>query len=129
MNKKILIVEDEKALREALRDKLVKEDFIVVEATNGEEGLVMVTKEQPDLILLDIIMPKMDGFTMAEKMREIERSKGLAEGRTPIIFLTNVDEEKGLPSGQKLGIYDYLVKSDWGLQNIVKKIKDKLDID
>lgn len=128
MDKKILIVEDEKALRDALSDKLKNEKFVVIEATNGEEGLKMAVEEQPDLILLDIIMPVMDGFTMIGKLREAEKTKGLTEDRIPIILLTNVDQEKGMGPGQKLGIYDYLVKSDWGLQNIVKKIKDKLDM-
>lgn len=128
MDKKILIVEDEKALRDALSDKLTSEKFIVIEAVNGEEGLKMAIEEKPDLILLDIIMPVMDGFTMIGKLREAEKTKGLAEGKIPIILLTNVDQEKGMGPGQKLGIYDYLVKSDWGLQNIVKKIKDKLDM-
>lgn len=127
VTRKILIVEDEAALREALRDKLEKENFDVLVATNGEEGLQLATKEEPDLILLDIIMPKMNGYTMAKKLREIEKAKGIVEPKTPIIFLTNVDQEKGMAAGQQLGIYEYLVKTDWGLANIVKKIKDTLE--
>ena len=122
MDKKILIVEDEVALREALRDKFQREDFIIIEASNGEEGLKKAIDEEPDLILLDIIMPKMDGFTMVQKLREAEKDKGVEEAKIPVIFLTNVDEEKGMSPGQQLGVYDYLVKSDWGLKDIVKKL-------
>jgi CheY-like chemotaxis protein len=131
MTKKILVVEDEIALREALHDKLEKEGFEVIIANNGEEGLQKAIKEEPNLILLDIIMPKMDGFAMAQKLREMEKEEETKKGteipKMPIIFLTNVEQDKGMPSSQKLGIYEYLVKTDWGLDNIVKKIKDTLE--
>lgn len=126
--KTILIVEDEKPLREALEAKL-RRDFETIETSDGEEGLKAAIEQEPDLILLDIIMPKMDGFTMAKKLRAYERSKGiLANNQIPIIFLTNLAEERGMGEGQKRGIYDYLVKSNWTLDSIVKKIKDKLNI-
>ena len=72
MNKKILIVEDELSLREALAKKLVSENFEVLEAENGQIGLEVATREKPDLILLDIIMPVMDGMTMLKKLKENE---------------------------------------------------------
>ena len=126
MTKTILIVEDEDTLRNVLREKLEKENFSVLEAKNGQEGLDLALAKKPDLILLDIVMPVMDGLTMAKKIREEERKAGkLSEGQMPIIFLTNLSDEKTLSSGQQAGVYDYLVKATWTLDGIIKKIKDK----
>ena len=73
-NKKlVLVAEDEKILRDALRLKLVSEGFSVLEAKNGEEGLEIALKEKPDLMLVDIVMPVMDGLTMLQKIYEIEK--------------------------------------------------------
>ena len=126
MTRTILIVEDEDTLRNVLREKLEKENFAVLEAKNGQEGLDLALAKKPDLILLDIVMPVMDGLTMAKKIREEERKAGkLSEGQMPIIFLTNLSDEKTLSSGQQAGVYDYLVKATWTLDGIIKKIKDK----
>lgn len=118
---KILIVEDEKPLRDILVDKFKKEDFEVLEAADGEKGLKLALAENPDLILLDIVMPLMDGLRMAKKLRE-------ANNQIPIIFLTNLSEEKYRTNGQKEGIYDYLVKSNWTIEAVVQKVKDRLGI-
>lgn len=129
MTKTILIVEDENPLRKALQDKLTQENFNVLEAKDGQEGLNIALEKKPDLILLDIVMPVMDGLTMSKKLREEERKEGkLSEGQIPIVFLTNLSDEKSLSSGQQEGIYDYLVKSSWTLDGIVKKINDKLGL-
>lgn len=129
MSKKILVVEDEQALRDALVNKLKLEEFEVFEATNGKEGLDIAIDEKPDLILLDVIMPIMDGFSMTDKLRQYEReSKVLVDNQIPIIYLTNLDEEKGRGEGQKHGVYDYLVKTNWKIEDVVKKVKDKLNL-
>lgn len=129
MTKTILIVEDEDALRTVLKQKLENENFAVLEAKNGKEGLDMALAKQPDLVLLDIIMPIMDGFTMVKRLREEERKQGkLTENQIPVMFLTNLSDEKALSSSQKEGVYDYLVKSSWTLDSITKKINDKLDL-
>lgn len=125
--KKILIIEDERPLREALRDKLQKEGFDTLEAADGREGLELALKEEPNLILLDIIMPVMDGFTMAERLREEESKRNvLANNSIPIILLTNLSGVENMAEAQKHGIYTYLVKTDWKIENVVKKIKDTL---
>ena len=126
-NKKILVieeVEDDAHLREVLRDKLAHEGFSVLQAKNGQEGLETALREHPDLILLDIAMPGMDGITMMEKLRQTDEWGK----RVPIILLTNlsVDDER---INQAIADYDpayYLVKSDWTIDALVGKIRDRL---
>ncbi|MBM2820887.1 MAG: response regulator with CheY-like protein receiver domain and winged-helix DNA-binding-like protein [Candidatus Berkelbacteria bacterium] len=127
MSKTILIVEDEKSLRNVLRQKLEHENFEVLEATNGQEGLDQAIKNNPDLILLDIVMPVMDGFTMIEQLRNHEHERGILVGnQIPIILLSNLSDQEKFAESQKKGVYDFLVKSDWTLEAVVVKIKNKL---
>jgi len=119
--KKILIVEDETSLRNALRDKLMLEGFITLEAKNGEEGLDVALRDHPDLILLDIIMPKMDGLTMLKKLREDVWGKN-----TKVILLTNLNDNEKVSEALLQGSYDYLVKSDWKIEDVVTKIRARL---
>jgi DNA-binding response OmpR family regulator len=126
-NKKILIVEvveDESSLRNALKDKLEREGFIMLEAKNGEEGLEVALSEHPDLILLDIIMPQMDGLTMMKKLRhENEWGKSV-----PIILLTNLsaDDEKINQAITESEPAYYLVKSNWTINDLIGKIRERL---
>lgn len=123
-NKKtILIVEDEVSLRNVLYDKLSIEGFVVFEAKNGEEGLAVALREHPNVILLDIIMPVMDGITMLYELRKDPWGKD-----AKVILLTNLSEAERVSQSQRQGVYDYLVKSDWKLEDIVKKVKEKLVI-
>lgn len=123
MKKKILIIEDELSLLMALREKFKSEDFKVIEAKNGEEGLKMAAQKNPDLILLDLIMPVMDGITMFKKLRLTETGKDL-----PIIILTNLSDERAVSQSLEGGVTDYLVKTNWQLDDVVKKVKGKLGI-
>ena len=97
--------------------KLMLEGFIVLEAENGEEGLDVALRDHPDLILLDIIMPKMDGLTMLKKLREDVRGKN-----TKVILLTNLSDNEKVSEALLQGSYDYLVKSDWKIGDVVAKI-------
>lgn len=125
--KKILLVEDEPSLRKVMRDKLELENFEVYEAENGEEGLKKTIDLKPDLILLDIIMPIMDGLTMARKIREEEKESGqLANMHTKIILLSNLGDEENIAKAQTNGIYTYLVKSNWKIEDLTKRIKQEL---
>lgn len=119
--KSILIVEDEKTLREILRDKLEISKFDVFEAKNGEEGLSISLEKHPDLILLDIIMPVMDGMTMLKKLREDEWGKN-----AQVLLLTNLTSAEKMTESIEQGVYHYLIKSDWKLHDLIKKIEDKL---
>lgn len=121
-NKKILIVEDEVAVFNALKDKLLINGFEVLEAKNGKEGLSLALKEHPDLILLDIIMPKMGGITMMKNLRS--DSWG---AKVPIIILTNLNSDDSIIKA----IEDnkpsfYLVKSDWNINDVVIKVRELL---
>lgn len=124
LNKKILIVEDEAPLRNAVSDILSFEGFEVFQAKNGQEGLDIALKEQPDLILLDLMMPIMDGLTMLEKLRQ---DPGF--GKTAaVILLTNINDPEKVAMATEAGSYDFLVKSDWNIEDVVKKIKTRLGI-
>lgn len=102
MRKSILIVEDELRIRFLLRDYLMKEDFNVFEASNGEEGLFVFSSEKIDLVLLDIMMPIMDGLTMLEKLRAVST--------VPVILLTAKSEEEDKLEGYYYGADDYMTK-------------------
>ncbi|MBT4120951.1 MAG: response regulator [Candidatus Magasanikbacteria bacterium] len=121
--KKILIVEDEVSLLNALALKFSQEDMTVLEAFDGEEGLSLAEKEKPDMILLDIVMPKMDGMTMLKKLREEDWGK-----KIPVIILTNLSESEKVGEASKEGVYDFLVKTNWHINDVVKKVKEKLKI-
>ena len=119
--KRILLVEDEPAIARAMADKLTTEGFTVLRASDGEEGLALATKEHPDVILLDVVMPKMDGMTMLTNLRKDAWGK-----EAKVIFLTNLSEMEAVQKATELGVFDYIVKSDWKLSDVVKKVREKL---
>lgn len=124
LNKKILVVEDEAPLRTAVSDILVFEGFEVFQAKNGQEGLDIALAEHPDLILLDLMMPIMDGLTMLEKLREHKEW-----GKTAaVILLTNINDPEKVAEATEAGSFDFLVKSDWNIEDVVKKIKQRLGV-
>lgn len=118
---KILIVEDETSLRNALVEKFQKEGFIVFSAINGLEGYTIANKEHPAIILLDIVMPKMDGIEMLNKVRKDDWG-----AKVPVIILSNYGDEAKISQTLEQGVYEYLIKSDWSLEDIVKKVNEKL---
>lgn len=119
--KTILIVDDETSLRNALRDKLEREGFAILEAKNGEEGLEIALREHPDLILLDIIMPVMDGMTMLKKLCEDAWGQG-----AKIIMLTNLSDTGKIANAIGQCSRDYLVKSNWKIEDVVAKVRERL---
>lgn len=120
-NKKILVVEDEEALRMSLVDSLKAEGFDVVSAVNGEEGVSVALKENPDLILLDIVMPQMDGIVMAQKLRAEKGDK------VPMIILTNFDDPEHIKRAVESNIFDYFIKSDWRIKDVIAAVRKKLN--
>lgn len=126
VRKTILIVEDEAPLCSALRDKLSREGFSTLEARNGEDGLVIALRDHPDLILLDILMPKMDGGTMLRRMRE-ESEWGMV---VPVIVLTNLTnvKEKHLSDINEGSPTQCIRKTDVSIGDIVIMIRDDLKI-
>lgn len=117
MNKKILIIEDEKNISDILKFNLVKEGFDTVEAYDGEDGYEKALSEKPDLILLDIMLPKMDGFTVCRKVRQTLD--------TPIIMLTAKEEEVDKVLGLELGADDYITKP-FSARELMARIKANL---
>lgn len=123
--KSILIVEDEKSLREAIADMLHIKNYKSLEAKNGLEGVEIALSKHPDLILLDLIMPEMDGMTALKKIREDEWGANV-----PVIILTNVsaNNEKLVEDVVTHKPINYLIKSDWKLHDVVDKIEEILKI-
>lgn len=119
MDKTILIVEDDKQLMLAISGKLSHENYNIIKSFDGEEGLAIALEKHPDLILLDIVMPKMDGVTMLKKLREDPWGK-----TAKVIILTNLSEGSSINDELKQDVAGYFIKSDWRLEDIIKKIKD-----
>lgn len=118
---KILLIEDDKFLRELIIQKLGKEGFDVVEAAEGEEGVVKMGKEKPDLVLLDLILPGIDGF---EVLRRVKADATTAS--VPVIILSNLGQRDDVEKGIELGAVDYLIKAHFTPGEIVEKIKATL---
>lgn len=118
MSKKILIIEDEKVLADSLGEKLTQEGFDVLLAEDGITGLDMAFQNEPDLILLDIVMPKMNGLEMLSRLRKDEWGK-----RVSVILLTNYENTTKMEEAKEYGVEDYLIKSGTKLQDIVDKVR------
>ncbi|MDP3954064.1 MAG: response regulator [bacterium] len=122
MSKKILVVDDEEFVRKAVADKLKSDGFDVLEADNGEKAVEMALSGHPDLILLDVIMPKMDGIEAMKKIREDAWGKDV-----PLILLTRIEpDDKMLQEIINHKPTYYLVKSNYRIEDIVEKVKEKL---
>ena len=119
--KKVLVVEDDMVLNKALNEFLTAEGFEVVVAIDGEEGLRMAAEAKPDIVLLDIIMPKKDGYEVIREMKADEKMKNI-----PIILLTNLGSVNDVEKALDLGATTYLVKADYKLEEITQKIKSVL---
>jgi DNA-binding response OmpR family regulator len=119
--KKILFIEDESALQKTFGDILGKKGYRVVKALDGESGLKLAKGERPDLILLDLILPKMDGFGVLKGLKASEETKSI-----PVIILTNLEETEDIQKALELGATTYLVKSSYTLEEVVNKIEQSL---
>ena len=120
MHKKILIVEDSKSYLLILSQSLIEEGFVVATAENGVDGLAAAKKEKPDLILLDITLPKMDGIAVSKKLKE-------ANEPAPIIFLTNLSDIGHISDAVETAA-DYIIKSDISVDGIVARVKERLGL-
>ncbi len=121
--KRILLIEDEKIMTDLLTKKLEKENYEVIVARNGKEGLELVRKEKPDLVLLDVIMPEMGGF---EVMEEMNKDPELNLKKVPIIIISNSGQPVEIERALKLGVRDYLVKTHFDPQEVIDKIKKQI---
>lgn len=118
---RILIVEDEPSLLSMYKTKFEREGFEVYSASDGKPGLEMAKKYQPDIILLDIVLNDMDGFTALEKLKKDKVTQPI-----PVIILSNLGTEKDLQYGLKLGACDYLIKAHTTPAQLVEKVKHGL---
>jgi len=118
---KILFIEDERTLQKTVGEVLLQEGFEVLAAEDGEAGLRMAQSEKPDLILLDLILPKKDGFEIIEELR-----KDPATANLKIIVLTNLGGSEDVERAISLGATTYLVKADYELEEVVNKVKEFL---
>ena len=119
--KKILIVEDDNFVAEVYSTKLLEMGHEVRIAQNGQEGISCAKEDKPDLILLDIIMPVMDGSEMIEELKKNSDWKDI-----PVILLTNVGEKDSIDKFRKTGIKDYLIKSHFTPAEVIEKIEKAL---
>jgi DNA-binding response OmpR family regulator len=121
MSKKILVVEDENSLQNAMKEFLLAEKFDVVVADDGEMAVNLAKSKKPDLIILDIILPKKDGFEVLTELKQDSRTENI-----PVILLTNLEDADSVERAFSLGINMYLVKSNYSLSDIVDRIKNML---
>lgn len=119
--KKILIVDDEILVIKALADKLVAEGFSTDSAHDGQEALLKARQSKPDLILLDIIMPKLDGISVLKRLKAWPETQNI-----PVIILTNLSDDKQVSDALRIGDTDYLVKVEHTLSDILERVKKKL---
>ena len=121
MAKKILVIEDEAMLQNSIREFLLAENFEVSTASDGEEGVKLVKEVKPDLILLDLILPKKDGFGVLEDIKKDSETKNI-----PVILLTNLEGANDIDRAFSYGVNAYLVKANYKLEEIVAKVKEIL---
>jgi CheY-like chemotaxis protein len=117
MAKKILIVEDEKIMLDLLQRKLTAEGYEVSVAKDGDEGIRAMKELRPDLILLDIIMPKMGGFEVMEEMNKDKELKNI-----PVIVISNSGQPVEIDKAQQLGAKDWLIKTEFDPQEVIDKV-------
>lgn len=121
--KLVLIVEDEQLLVSAIKRSIVKLNIDVVSANDGQTGLDLAFEKKPDLILLDIVLPALDGLTVLKKLREDGWGK-----EVPVLILSNLSRAESIAESKKEGANEYLVKTDWKLSEVVEKVKHELGI-
>lgn len=119
---KILIVEDDAIINLMYKTKLELDGFEVLSATDGAMGLAMAKKEKKDLILLDVIMPQLDGFTVLAELKKDVKTKGI-----PVILLTNLGTEEDKEKGAKLGAVDYIIKAGFTPAQVSEKVQKYLN--
>jgi len=119
---KILFIEDESALQKTISDLLEREGHEVLSALDGEVGLRLAQSERPDLILLDLVLPRIDGFAVLKSLKGNADLKDI-----PVIVLTNLEEAEHIEKVLSLGATTYLVKANYGLEDVLEKVQQALN--
>jgi len=123
MAHKIVLIEDDSALLDMYKIKFSESGFELFTASNGEEGLALIQKEKPELALVDIMMPKMDGFAVLKVLRQDPATKDM-----PVLLLTNLGQKSDIDKGKELGATDYIVKASMTPAQVVEQIKKHIKI-
>ena len=118
---KIVIVEDEEILQKVLKEKFERENFKVSVVSDGAEAFSIIQKFQPDIILLDLILPKKSGFEVLEEIKSDAALK-----TTPVIVLSNLGQDEDIKKALQMGADDYLVKTQHPINEVVDKVKERL---
>ncbi len=121
MMKTILLIEDDKFLRELMVKKLLTMDYDVAFAVDGESGLSMIKEVKPDVVLLDLILPGINGFEVLEKAKQDPEIADI-----PVIILSNLGQKEDIERGQELGAADFMIKAHFTPQEVANKIKTVL---
>jgi len=124
MDKRILVIEDDRILRKACETSLAKRGFVVLTASNGEEGLSMAEELIPDLILLDMRMPKLSGAETLAALKQNEKTMTI-----PVVILSNSSSEAGIQKAETLGAAGYLVKASLSLRELGDRVAEFLEND
>ena len=119
--KNVLLVDDDLTLREMYEERLKTEGFNIIQATNGEEALAKARETKPNIILLDIMMPKINGFDVLKELKADDELKAI-----PVIILTALIQDVDRVQGKKLGAADYIVKSETMPGEVIAKIKNAI---
>ena len=122
MKRIILFIEDESALQKTLGEVLRENNYEVISALDGELGLKLAKKKKPDLILLDLILPKLSGFEVLKQLKKDKETKDI-----PVIVLTNLEGVGDVEKAMELGATTYLVKANYSLEEVVDKVKTALE--
>lgn len=120
-NKKVLIVEDDSFLQGLASTKLEKEGFSVVAAASGDEAIKLLATSTPDCILLDLVLPGMDGYEVLKNIRQ-----SATTSKIPVIVFSNLSEEKDIKQAKDLGATDFMIKSNFTLDELSDRIKEIL---
>ncbi len=121
MGKKVLVIEDDIILRKAIVTALKDAEFDISEALDGDEGLRKAISEKPDLILLDLILPKKSGWSVLDDLKKNDKVKDI-----PVLVLTVVPALESIEKCTKMGAVGYLIKSDYSLDDIVTSVKEHI---
>src|SRR3989344_1037407 len=120
--RKIVLVEDDSLMSSILATHLIKEGFAIVSVTNGTQAFERIQAEQPSIVLLDIVLPGVDGFNVLQKLKQEESTKSI-----PVLILSNLGSEEEIQRGMDLGAEAYLVKANSMVEEITSKVREILN--
>lgn len=119
--KKVLVVEDEELIADLLQKKLRKEGYYAFVAGDGEAALKQIREERPDIVLLDIVLPRMNGFEVLSELRKDEELRGI-----PVIIISNSGQPAEIEKAKEAGVRDWLIKTEFDPQEVLEKVRRQI---